>query len=44
MAVLAADTVVYLGSAVFGKPRDAGEAFSFLKALAGRKHRVRTAC
>jgi septum formation protein len=43
-AVLGADTVVALDGAVLGKPRDAEDAFWFLKRLAGRDHTVITAC
>ncbi len=42
--VLGADTVVVLKGAILGKPRDAKEAFSYLRRLAGREHRVITAC
>lgn len=38
--VLAADTVVALGRRILGKPRDVGEARSFLDRLSGRRHRV----
>ncbi|HET9149787.1 MAG TPA: nucleoside triphosphate pyrophosphatase [Alphaproteobacteria bacterium] len=38
--VLAADTVVALGRRILGKPRDAGEARSFIERLSGRRHRV----
>jgi len=41
--VLAADTIVALGDDVLGKPRDAHEALSHLRRLAGRRHRVLTA-
>lgn len=41
--VLAADTVVAAGRRLLGKPRDADEAASFLRLLAGRRHRVTTA-
>lgn len=40
--VLAADTVVALGTRVLGKPADAGEAAAFLRKLSGRRHRVFT--
>ncbi len=43
-AVLGADTVVALDDDILGKPRDAEEAFQFLKRLAGRDHTVITAC
>ncbi|MHA6345776.1 Maf family protein [Roseivivax sp. CAU 1761] len=41
--VLAADTTVALGRRILGKPADVAEAESFLRALAGRRHRVITA-
>ncbi|MEZ5066153.1 MAG: Maf family protein [bacterium] len=41
--VLAADTIVVLGSRIFGKPSDDEDAFAMLRALAGREHRVLTA-
>ncbi len=41
--VLAADTVVSVGSRILGKPADAGQAAQFLMLLAGRRHRVTTA-
>jgi septum formation protein len=41
--VLGADTAVVLDGRVFGKPRDASEAQSFLLALSGRTHEVMTA-
>jgi septum formation protein len=40
--VLGADTIVVLGDAVFGKPRDADDAFRLLRELSGRTHRVIT--
>lgn len=40
--VLAADTVVGLGSRILGKPADAAEAARFLALLSGRRHRVVT--
>ena len=43
-AVLGADTVVFRGGKMLGKPRDAEAAFSFLRELAGGEHYVRTAC
>ena len=42
-AVLAADTTVYLGRRILGKPADADEARAFLRLLSGRRHRVVTA-
>ena len=41
--ILAADTVVSLGSRIFEKPVDLEEAASFLQALSGRVHLVTTA-
>ncbi|HXR52049.1 MAG TPA: Maf family protein [Steroidobacteraceae bacterium] len=41
--VLGADTVVVLGTKVFGKPRDEDDALQMLQALSGRSHRVLTA-
>ncbi len=40
--VIAADTVVVLGSRILGKPRDRAEARSMLKDLSGRAHTVAT--
>lgn len=40
--VLAADTVVVLGSQIIGKPADLAEAKVFLGQLSGKKHRVIT--
>jgi septum formation protein len=40
--VLAADTIVALGTKTFGKPRDLEEARSFLEQLSGRTHSVVT--
>ncbi len=40
--VISADTVVYAGGKILGKPRDAGEAFQMLKSLSGKKHEVYT--
>lgn len=37
---LGADTEVVLGERVFGKPRDAADAATMLRALSGRTHRV----
>lgn len=42
--VLAADTVVFIGTRRFGKPRSATEAHSIVGALAGGSHTVVTAC
>lgn len=41
--VLAADTVVAIGDAIFGKPRDRADAARMLQALSGVTHRVFTA-
>ncbi len=41
--VLAADTVVAVGRRILGKPRDRGEAETFLHLLSGRRHKVHTA-
>ena len=38
--VLGVDTAVVLGGRMFGKPRDAGEAAAFLRALSGHTHEV----
>lgn len=38
--VLCGDTTVALGRRILGKPADAAEAAAFLRALAGRRHRV----
>jgi septum formation protein len=38
--VLGVDTVVCLGSRIYGKPADAGEARETLRALSGRRHVV----
>jgi septum formation protein len=38
--VLGVDTAVVLDGRIFGKPRDADEAASFLRALSGRSHEV----
>ena len=40
--VLGADTVVALDGVVYGKPRDAADAFSILSKLSGRTHSVFT--
>ncbi|KAB2338715.1 septum formation inhibitor Maf [Cytobacillus depressus] len=40
--VIGADTVVVLGEAVLGKPKDKIEAFSMLQNLSGKKHSVFT--
>jgi septum formation protein len=41
-AALAADTLVALGSQVFGKPRDPTDAACMLRQLSGRVHEVKT--
>jgi septum formation protein len=41
--VLCADTTVALGRRILGKPKDAGQAATFLLSLSGRRHRVITA-
>lgn len=41
-AVVAADTVVVLDGEILGKPRDKDDAFSMIKRLEGRSHRVMT--
>jgi septum formation protein len=41
--VLGADTLVYLGTALLGKPADLENAFHMLQQLAGRTHEVVTA-
>lgn len=41
--LIGADTVVSLGRRTFGKPADAAEAASMLRALRGREHAVMTA-
>lgn len=43
LPVLAADTVVVLEGAIFGKPADANEAAAMLGRLSGRRHEVITA-
>ncbi|NRP12611.1 Maf-like protein YhdE [Aliiroseovarius sp. xm-m-379] len=40
--VLCADTTVALGRRIMGKPRNEAEAAAFLRALAGRRHKVIT--
>jgi len=41
--ILCADTTVAMGRRILGKPVDANEAGTFLRALSGRRHRVITA-
>ena len=43
-AILAADTIVVLNERILGKPKDHAEALLMLRALAGGKHTVITAC
>lgn len=40
--IIAADTMVYLGDRLLGKPKDEKEAVSYLKELSGTKHTVYT--
>ena len=40
--VVAADTIVVVGNAVLGKPKDEEDAFRMLKSLSGRDHQVMT--
>lgn len=40
--ILAADTIVTMGTRILGKPADKPEAEKFLKALSGKRHRVIT--
>jgi septum formation protein len=40
--VIAADTVVYIGRSILGKPRDREEAAEMLRRLSGQEHRVLT--
>jgi septum formation protein len=40
VAVIGVDTVVVLGDAIYGKPRDAAHAKEMLQALSGREHTV----
>ena len=42
-AVVAADTIVVLGEAIFGKPGDVAESVTMLERLSGRQHVVMTA-
>lgn len=41
--IIAADTIVCLGNAILGKPRDKAHAMTMLMELSGRSHIVRTA-
>lgn len=40
--VLSADTIVWCGGRIYGKPRDLDEAYAFLRELSGRTHSVFT--
>ena len=40
--IISADTVVYSGGKILGKPKDTDDAFNMLKALSGRSHSVFT--
>lgn len=40
--VIAADTLVFMGSTILGKPKDRAEARSMLRGLSGRTHTVAT--
>ncbi len=42
--VIGADTSVFLGNKVLGKPKDREDAFNMLKALSGNTHTVITGC
>ncbi|XP_075154140.1 dTTP/UTP pyrophosphatase [Haematobia irritans] len=42
LLVIAADTMVTMGSEIYGKPKDSVEAFNMLKSLAGNCNRVFT--
>lgn len=41
-AIIAADTIVYHGESIFGKPRDMEEAFQIISTLSGQWHSVFT--
>lgn len=43
LLILAADTTVALGNAIFGKPENEADAFNMLKKLSGSTHQVHTA-
>ena len=43
LLILAADTTVALGNAIFGKPESEADAFNMLKKLSGSTHQVHTA-
>ncbi|MEZ4884803.1 MAG: Maf family protein [Chitinophagales bacterium] len=40
--IISADTIVCLGSTIFGKPKDEADAFRIIRALSGRVHEVMT--
>lgn len=40
--IIAADTIVYCDGEIFGKPKNYEEAYTMLKKLSGRKHKVLT--
>ncbi|MGK0422045.1 MAG: septum formation protein [Polaribacter sp.] len=40
--LITSDTIVWLENKAFGKPKDAKEAFTMLRALSGKKHQVIT--
>ena len=40
--IIAADTIVFMDGAVYGKPRSETEAFEMLRSLSGSEHRVYT--
>ena len=40
--LITSDTIVWLENKAFGKPKDAKEAFTMLRALSGKKHKVIT--
>ena len=42
LIIVAADTLVYLGGRIIGKPADEREAFEMLSSLQGRRHTVHT--
>lgn len=42
--IVAADTIVVLGSRILGKPHSEAEATEMLRALSGRSHQVMTGC
>lgn len=42
--VIGSDTIVVIDDKVLGKPRDEQDAYTMLKLLSGRKHKVMTGC